>query len=371
MGSRGPEQSWLELFYDLAFVGAIVVVTSPFGYSPTPATAVWLMIAFSLIWTTWLMSALYLARVEVTDRLELLMLAAQMGLVMILAVNAEAAAGSFASRSEGPLFALILLSSLVLRGRAHRTGAWVFAGPQHLFRKLGALAVFVASAWATGAWFIGLWVVGLVLVLSSLEFGKLPSARQERHLARRFGEFTIIMLGETFVKIGLTASGEPLDELDWIGLPLSFGLLAALWWLYFSLDEPAGIPQVERRRRAWILAHFPLQLGIAMLAIGLSKILVPGYLASPLRGLAVVVGPLVLSVLAIALLDWIGGSSAGAIRWPILLGSSGAMLAVGALSFSFADVVFDLAFTSLLLVGVLGMTRRVIVSRLARSHVAA
>ncbi|MGV1005046.1 MAG: low temperature requirement protein A [Candidatus Nanopelagicales bacterium] len=365
LGSRGPEQSWLELFYDLAFVAAIVVVTSPFAYSPTLVSAAWLLITFSLIWTTWLMAALYLARVTVDRRGQLLLLASQMGLVLLLAVNADAADDLLVSRSDGPIFALILVSALVLRARAQRDGSWPASGPSHWVRKVLAVVAFVSSAWISGAPYVLLWALGLFLVLSSVEFGSLPTPAQEQHLARRFGEFTIIMLGETFVKIGLTASAEPLDQLDWIGLPLAFALMAMIWWLYFSLDAPAGIPSHSGHRIGWVLGHFPLQLSIAMLAIGMSKILLPGYLTTPARGLAVVVGPLVGVVLSLALLDWLGGTLAGRLRSRILLGAALALVMVGVLSFAFSDVVFDLGLTAVLLVGVLVVTRQVIVDRLA------
>jgi low temperature requirement protein LtrA len=91
----------------------------------------------------------------------------------------------------------------------------------------------------------------------------------------------IVALGESVVAVGLGAAGLPvtagLAGVAVLGLAISF----ALWWAYFGDGDDeraeqalAAIPGTARTRMALYVygfAHYPLLLGIVLLAAGLKK----------------------------------------------------------------------------------------------------
>ncbi len=353
-----PPQSWLELFYDLAFVAAIVVVSTAYSKDYSLRQSAWLLVVFSLIWTTWLMSALLMERVRIAGTYQRGLLVGQMAMVLLMAVTSD----DFVQDSTGavaPLFAGILVTFLLLYRATARTPAQAGDAPVgRTARLVVAIGLFVGTVWAGGYVYVLMWFAGLVIVLTTIRSQYPDDDRRGRHLADRFGEFTIIMLGESFVKIGLVASDEPLDRIDLFGLPLTFVLMAAVWWMYFAQVAPVGLPGQPVRRNLWILGHFPLHLGIAALAVGLAKLLLPiegGYAEEDL-GLITV--PLVLVVVSVAFLDWLGGTREGRLRALVLLSGAVAVVLVAAVNLIGEDFEFDLGGAVALLTVVMFVTIR-------------
>ena len=95
------------------------------------------------------------------------------------------------------------------------------------------------------------------------------------HFAERYGLFVIICLGESFVSIGIAATGRSLDS-DLLAT-VAFGLVVsvALWWIYF--DRAAT--WAEQRLRAvadpvlaaadsYSYLHLVIVAGVVILAVG-------------------------------------------------------------------------------------------------------
>jgi low temperature requirement protein LtrA len=90
----------------------------------------------------------------------------------------------------------------------------------------------------------------------------------------------IIALGESIVAIGVGAAGLPIDlrliAVAVLGLTLSY----YLWWVYFEGEDGGAeraLATVDPQRRARVAlnaygyAHYPLLLGIVVLAAGIKK----------------------------------------------------------------------------------------------------
>jgi low temperature requirement protein LtrA len=92
----------------------------------------------------------------------------------------------------------------------------------------------------------------------------------EGHLVERLGAFTIIVCGESFVKVAIAVSGNTVDGVDIVALAFQFVLTFALWASYFEDIPQAGVNQ--RRLTPWLGLHLVVQLGIAGTAIGVSKL---------------------------------------------------------------------------------------------------
>jgi low temperature requirement protein LtrA len=161
---------------------------------------------------------------------------------------------------------------LVLNARARR----------HAAPARPLLNLFLA-AFSTGAalWLLSvfvpeparyvLWGVALVIELSAPWVGRRQIVKapvHTSHLVERFGLFTLIVLGESVVRVAQGAA----DVDDWTTATLAaagggFLLVAGLWWLYFDrLDE--GTVRSVLRGLVWNYTHLPLLAGLVSVAVG-------------------------------------------------------------------------------------------------------
>lgn len=351
-----PSQSWLALFFDLAFVAAIVVVSTFFARDYSLGQIAWLGLVFAMIWSTWLMTTLRMATSAVERLWPRILIVSQMGLVLLMAITANDFVDD-EGETVGAVFGLILVTAVLLNRallpqddpqRLTRSETW---------RLLIAAVLFVLT------WFVPdrtlsyatIWVVGLGLALSTVRTGSTWDVGTRHAVSHRFGEFTIIVLGESFLKVALVASEEPLEELDLFALPLIFCVITALWWLYFAHVARAGVPQSHR---AWVLMHFPLHLFIVALAVGLSKLLMPTSSAYTGSGFGLIAVPLVGALISIGVLIRLGGGPYAHRGLVATILGSLAVVGVVILNFLGRGVEFDLAGTVLLVAIILAVVVR-------------
>lgn len=324
-----PPQSWLELFYDLAFVAAIVVLSGTYSKDTSWSGAIWLAVVFSAMWITWLATTLLLNRVELRGMYLRTLVVLQMMFVLGMVVTSDYVKEDFTDWTSvmfgGVLIVLALMYQDVLRQKPDM--GRFFSGRAAMC--LIAAVLMIPAALIDSWWYLLPWGLGLLLLMLPARHSDHHVDVDGHHLVHRFGEFTIIMLGEAFVKVGLVATHEPLDEVDIVGLPLTFVIVAALWWLYFTDIPTAGYP--ERRRNVWLYAHFPLHLGVAATAVGLSRILYQADEAADPRTARFILLPITLVVAGLALLNWSIGTPLALARMRIHVLSAVALLGAWAL----------------------------------------
>lgn len=167
---------------------------------------------------------------------------------------------------------------MYVRAWVHIESARPVATDVILWFSVAAL-FWLASAFVPAPFNYLLWVVGMGVDLMPLI---LPGARERRllvpfdleHLSERFGIFTIIVLGESFIKI-ITKNTSirmtwPIFWFSCGGLTVTYGL----WWLYF--DDVAGskLDMSERRNFAvWLFSHLPLAIGITAFGMAAKKLI--------------------------------------------------------------------------------------------------
>ncbi len=315
-----PGQSWLELFYDLAFVAAILVMSSTYSKYAGVDGVVWLGLVFSLIWCTWLTTTMLLAAGLVTTAWTRTLLLVQMVLVLAVAIVSNYTHQDH-SMAVGPMFALVL-GTLALMYRSARKASDDMSAA---YRGFGLRCVLAALVFAGTpligwpSWYPAVWIFGTLLFIVPTRSDTSRSPLDARHVVHRFGEFTIIMLGEVFVKLGITATQEPLDDVDVIGLPLATAVVFGIWWLYFT-DVPAmGLSTRPGRRLTWVYLHFPLHLSLVASAVALAHILVPhhdsGHAdAATISTIRYIVVPVAVILITIGLLGICGGGPTGLVR---------------------------------------------------------
>jgi low temperature requirement protein LtrA len=273
--------TWLELFFDLAFVAAVSQVAAPLAEHYGSGGLVRYALLLFLIWYAWLGHTLYATRFDTDDVVQRLLTLAQIFGVAVMAINAGEDLSSRDSAGFAAAYGALRLLLVVEYTRARRVPrARVFAGRMAAGTSAAA-ALWMASALAPAPARYVLWAVALAADLAT----PIVTARftthvppDPAHLPERFGLFTIILLGESLVSV---MRGMKTQE-DWTLAAASSALLGlamtfTLWWWYFDGVDAAGERHVHSKQDAWRLqvwtfAHVPLYLGIGIAGIGIEHV---------------------------------------------------------------------------------------------------
>ena len=263
--------TWLELFFDLVFVISIAEVAHTLEDYRTLADFLGTAGLFVAVWWAWVGYTVYADRFDTDDVAHRALVLAGMLAVIAMALSVHDALHGGSARFA-VAFVAVRGIVLLLNARARR----------HAAPARPLLNLFLA-AFSTGAalWLLSvfvpeparyvLWGVALVIELSAPWVGRRQIVKapvHTSHLVERFGLFTLIVLGESVVRVAQGAA----DVDDWTTATLAaagggFLLVAGLWWLYFDrLDE--GAVRSVLRGLVWNYTHLPLLAGLVSVAVG-------------------------------------------------------------------------------------------------------
>ena len=278
----GRRATWLELFFDLAFVAAVSEVGTPLAMHYTPDGLLRYGLLFFLIWWAWLGHTLYATRFDTDDVLQRLLTLAQIFGVAVMAINADDALDSRSSAGFAAAYAglrLILTwqyvrARQVARAREFGRACAIGYGTAAALWLVSAMAPVPGRFWL---WAIALLVdLGTALVTARYTHRLPPDAA---HLPERFGLFTIILLGESLVAV---MQGMKTQE-TWSVAAASSALLGkgmafTFWWWYFDGVGGASERVVRSRHdtrlfHLWAYAHLPLYLGIGVAGVGAEHVI--------------------------------------------------------------------------------------------------
>lgn len=274
--------TWLELFFDLAFVAAVSQVGGPLAEHYSPDGLLRYGLLLFMIWWAWLGHTSYATRFDTDDMVQRLLTLAQIFGVGVMAINADEALDSRSSAGFAAAYAAlrIVLAVQFLRAR-HAPGAHRFATRTAAATGLGGL-VWLASAVTPAPARFWLWGLALACdvatpMVTARDTAEVPPDAE--HLPERFGLFTIILLGESLVAVmhgmksqdgwTLAAASSAL-----LGMTMTF----TIWWWYFDGVDAAGQRHVRSPRDAWLhtvwtFAHLPLYLGIGVAGVGAEHVI--------------------------------------------------------------------------------------------------
>jgi low temperature requirement protein LtrA len=263
--------SWLELFFDLAFAGAVGQLAGAFQRHPSLAALAGFVILFTPMWWLWVQLTFYADRHETKDVAHRISTLVAILLCVALAASAPRA---LSGQSAGFVIAFVCLRGLqlLLYARAWRHLpatrplyscylVWFSAGGA---LWLGSLAVGGSARYAL--WCVALIAdaVGSLAMLTPRRRLPLNSA----HLADRFQIFVLIVLGESMARLISAAAARPWSLPLAVVLTAALITLAALWWGWLTaadrsaLDTPAAIAR-------FTALNLPLVAGIAAGSAGL------------------------------------------------------------------------------------------------------
>jgi len=313
MGDGGHRTAtWLELFYDLAFVVAIAILGERL-IDDTTWAGLWSFLGyFALLWWLWASHTFYADRYDTDDLVYRLWAAAQMVAVLVMAASlAHGPSESTTVFAAGYAGARLVLLALYWRVYRHVSETRPLVSG-YLIGFGAAAVVWLASVFVPDPARFAVWGVALAIDLATPWVVRRQQATvplDESHLPERFGLFVILVLGESLAAVvaGLSHIGWTTSSL--IAAVLGVLLATLLWWLYFDNAEGS----VVRRRNiegktwrptGWIYSHLPLAAALAIVGVALDQaILSAGVGPMPPAQRWLLLGGVALALVCLAILQ--------------------------------------------------------------------
>src|SRR5215469_3460711 len=265
------QASWLELFFDLVFAGAVGQLAGALQDHPTLGSLGRFALVFTPIWWLWVQLSFYADRHESND-------AAHRGAfltAMLLCVGLAASAPrALAGVTAGFVVAFVLLRGLQLvlyaRARHHLPATRQLYGWYLVFFSAGG-AMWLASLAVAAPARYAFWIAGLSIDAAGALAMVAPRRRvpiNTAHLTDRFRLFMLIVLGESVARLISAAATRPWSVPLAVVLAAALITLAALWVAWLSAagrDGLAGMPATAR----FTAANLPIVAGVAAASAGL------------------------------------------------------------------------------------------------------
>ena len=263
--------SWLELFFDLVFAGAVGQLAGALQVYPTLSALARFAMIFTPIWWLWVQLSFYADRHESEDvAYEGALLTAMLLCVGLAASAPRALAGD----TTGFVIAFALLRGLQLvlyaRARHHLPATRRLYGRYLVFFGAGGV-LWLASLAVAAPVRYAFWGTGLLTdavgALAMLAPGRRVPVNPT-HLADRFRIFVLIVLGESVARLISAATARAWSVPLAVVLAAALITLAALWraWLTAADQDALDGPRAIARFTA---ANLPIVAGIAAASAGL------------------------------------------------------------------------------------------------------
>jgi len=268
---------WLELFYDLVYVATIVQLGNKLSEDISIEGFSTFALLFIPAWWIWMGTTFYNNRFIVDDLPHRALVFGQIFIVSALAIYVYDGLGEtsvgFALAYAAARFLLVVMYYRAARFvPAARALASRYAVGFTIAAVLWFISAFVPPPFRFIIWIIGLAIdFGTPLSPQSVKLQRaLPPS--PHHLPERLGLFTIIVLGESFIKVIGAFAGKELEvarvTIGFLGL----ALVGGIWWIHSETIAERGVSWARRGVQTYIYAHLPLHLGLIALAVGIYKL---------------------------------------------------------------------------------------------------
>ncbi|MEL6983164.1 MAG: low temperature requirement protein A [Actinomycetota bacterium] len=269
---------FLELFYDLVYVATLIQIGNFLSDNPNLLGFGQFLVLLFVVWWAWTGETAFQNRYYIDDITHRLLVLLQMFGVAAMGLSVSEAFGSL-SAQFALSFVLVrsLLAVMWVRAyRAHQPSRSLAVG--YLIGFVGGIAIWLGS--------IALpedvrWVAWLAAIVFEIVFFSRPTmiratvswAPDDHHFVERFGIFTIIVLGEAFVKVLDDAQGTSLGTDQMLSGMALLTLLFGLWWLHFSdtADELYDLNS-NIKPLAWSYGHLFLAASLVMYGVAAKKL---------------------------------------------------------------------------------------------------
>lgn len=270
--------SWLELFYDLAYVAAIAQLTYLLiATNGTLLEYAQFALIFVMVFLSWLGAVIYRnLRGELDDNFERIATIIQMFFALVMSVFIQEAFGAGATgfiigyAGTRLVWQALLVRSYELepeRAPRSRNIAW---------GSRIAIFLWISSIFVPQPYQQLIWVLTLILELTlpytsgTMRTVENPTRILNKfHLPERLGLFTILVMGESFIVVAVVnniADGI-ITPTNGLIATASFLIIAGLWWLYFRHVEYFAMGR-RFQLFPYIYTHLLILVGIMLIAVG-------------------------------------------------------------------------------------------------------
>ncbi len=284
MGGRDADEDHraatpLELLFDLVFVVAVATLVLQLAHAVADGhleTVGPFAMVFFAIWWAWMNFTWFASAYDTDDALYRILTVVQMGGVLVLAAGVP---GAFESGD----YRAVTLGYVIMR--AGLICQWVRAAVEHPERRATTRRYAIGIAVVQVGWILRLllvpaeWNVVAFLVLVAAEL-LVPAWAERpgwtpwhpRHIAERYGLFTIIRLGVGVLAATNAVQGalaEGLTSELVIVAVAGLVLLVGLWWTYFLEPAAEGLQRKRKWSFFWGYGHYFLFAALAAVGAAL------------------------------------------------------------------------------------------------------
>jgi len=307
-GHSARRVGWLELFYDLIFVAAFIVLGNALSHHLTWVGFAVFSLTFSSLWLVWSGTTFLMNRYQQDDILHRILILTQMFLIGGLAISGtEVLEGHLTRFSLFMAGCLILIAVGYLRGWAQQQFGRPYAyywGAVFLVATIPfALAPLLPPLIQGVCWGVGLLIVFVgSFTKTAIHLGhRFPT--DLHHLSERFGLLTLIVLGESFVKVVSSLHSTP-DMGSLLQAGFALLITCCLWWVYFDDIAGSDLKEIPFALPIWIFSHLPFHLFLTAAGVGIYKATtLPLHTTVPSKYAFFIAGTLACALLGVTLID--------------------------------------------------------------------
>ncbi len=267
---------WLELFYDLIYVATFIQLGNALSYNLSIQGTLAFAGLLVPLWLTWTAFTFYANRFDVDDLTH-----RALTFVQMFAIGGLAVLVKDVFRGETMRFALVYAAVRLVIVLLYARTYWQQTKARDMTGRFAVGFALGAALWGFSAFLDAPWVYVCWGLAVAIDLG-LPLGRATRsltgryppdaaHLSERYGLLTLIVLGESFVKV-LTSVSEVGGTMEHaVTGAMGLCIVCSLWWIYF--DDVAGsrIKGSYLSAVAWVYAHLPLTIAIVATGVSIKK----------------------------------------------------------------------------------------------------
>ena len=366
---KEPTVGWLELFYDLTMVATVVIFSLASTRSPDLLHVAWFVGAFALVWWAWLCTTLTMnVHRQAGGTAQGLIVLQMIAMIYMAALLADPVQSH--DHFILPLYGVVMLLIAALNEWLRRHEAT--SDQTFVVRRRNAFAVsglcWIAASVVGGLARLLLCLAALVVMVTPLVWrwfnqGITLEWLDAKHIGERFALLTMLVLGESFIKVASATAEQPVAATNAFCLGIEMLMIFAVWLAYFRDIVPEGVPSGVVARRVWMFAHLLLQISLVGVAIGLGIFLKLGD-SSPIRDVDIIALTTPLALVFI-FLCFIGTSSAqgepGLVEL-LRLACAVGLGVIGWATWRFTAITVDrgLAAMAAIMLGTAGLTHRLL-----------
>ena len=276
---EGHTVSWLELYFDLIFVVSIIQAGNLLSNDVSFHGLMRFSIVFTMLWWSWISTTTYFNSYVVDDVLHRIIVLTQMFVIGHMAILVgQGFSGHSGWFATAYAINRLLVAAMYARTLRHFSDRQNFANSQIALSLFAVAAMLLANLVTPNTrYWIWVAILGVEIGLSFLpRFHQFLAMEFDlEHLSERFALFTIIVLGESFIKtIGILTIAEiEVMQAEVFGA-FGFVTAVAIWWTYFDDIAAVKVKTHWSAKLVWAYIHLPMTLAITAFGVGSKKLAV-------------------------------------------------------------------------------------------------